>query len=485
MAYELTQKVTLTNLLSDPSFENEGWVAKSNCTVSKDTTYSLNGSYSLKIVTGTGSESYIGTTTNPPMVQGHTYYVCIHKYQTTTAINHLQFYWPEAEPSMYSREGLVSIPNTDATANGWYKYSTVNTRSNWSSGNYLFRIDLENLGKAATAWYDNAMLIDLTADFGSGNEPDVEWCDENIEFFIGTKTLSPHLPLYIKQSSQWKPIDKTYIKSNGNWVELNDTELPNHINNNIKYQTNYIWSKSIVDKNIKCLLHGDSLNDSSFYSIPIANTGVTINSTQQHFNNDSLYFNGSAYLTINDTTLCNGTNDWTIDWWEYRTSDVTNAGTITRDGPSGSYNGLLLGYTIKSSNLLQFYAANSATSADWNMISGCNMGSIILNQWVHRCVVRNGSDFYCFENGILKGTATSSESFNATAPIKIGYYAGENYYGYLSEICFRDNAKWISDFTPPIEPYIGFKSIEYVSDKNVNAYPIDGFADDGYYYRLI
>ena len=198
MAYELTQKVTLTNLLSDPSFENEGWVAKSNCTVSKDTTYSLNGSYSLKIVTGTGSESYIGTTTNPPMVQGHTYYVCIHKYQTTTAINHLQFYWPEAEPSMYSREGLVSIPNTDATANGWYKYSTVNTRSNWSSGNYLFRIDLENLGKAATAWYDNAMLIDLTADFGSGNEPDVEWCDENIEFFIGTKTLSPHLPLYIK-----------------------------------------------------------------------------------------------------------------------------------------------------------------------------------------------------------------------------------------------------------------------------------------------
>ena len=293
------------------------------------------------------------------------------------------------------------------------------------------------------------------------------------------------LPLYIKQSSQWKPIDKAYIKNNGNWVELNDTELPNYINSNLKAKHKYVWNKSIVDKNIKCLLHGDSLNDSSFYSVPIVNTGVTINSTQRYFNNDSLYFNGSAYLTINDTTLCNGTNDWTIDWWEYRTSDVTNAGTITRNGPSGSYNGLLLEYTIKSSNLLQFYAANSATSADWNMINGCTMGSIILNQWVHRCVVRNGSNFYCFENGILKGTATSSESFNATAPIQIGYYAGENYYGYLSEICFRDNAKWISDFTPPIEPYIGFKSIEYVSNENINAYPTDDFADDGYYYKRL
>lgn len=42
------------------------------------------------------------------------------------------------------------------------------------------------------------------------------------------------LPLYIKQSSQWKLINKAYVKSDGNWVELNDTELPNYINSNLK-----------------------------------------------------------------------------------------------------------------------------------------------------------------------------------------------------------------------------------------------------------
>ena len=239
MAYELPQKVTLTNLFSDPSFEKLEWTAKSNCTISQDATRFIDGNYSLKIVTNTGAESYIGSTIFPSMVKNHKYYACVHKYQTSSIINNLQFYWPEAEPNM----GSTAITNSSAKANGWYRYSEVDIRSNWNSGTYVFRIDLENNGKAVTAWYDNAMLIDLTAAFGSGNEPDQTWCDENIEFFIGTKTLSPNLPLYIKQSSQWKPINKAYIKNNGVWMELKDTELPNYINSDLTANSQILMIK--------------------------------------------------------------------------------------------------------------------------------------------------------------------------------------------------------------------------------------------------
>lgn len=41
-----------------------------------------------------------------------------------------------------------------------------------------------------TAYYDGYLLVDLTEAFGAGNEPSQEWCDENINWFDGTTTIS-------------------------------------------------------------------------------------------------------------------------------------------------------------------------------------------------------------------------------------------------------------------------------------------------------
>ena len=32
-------------------------------------------------------------------------------------------------------------------------------------------------------------MIDLTEAFGSGNEPDLEWCNANIDYFDGTMVI--------------------------------------------------------------------------------------------------------------------------------------------------------------------------------------------------------------------------------------------------------------------------------------------------------
>ena len=38
-------------------------------------------------------------------------------------------------------------------------------------------------------FFDGLVVIDLTATFGSGNEPDKEWCDRHINYFDGTTII--------------------------------------------------------------------------------------------------------------------------------------------------------------------------------------------------------------------------------------------------------------------------------------------------------
>lgn len=101
----------------------------------------------------------------------------------------MQCYWPIAEP-------LVGIAKVDKTKlNQWQRLSWRNVRSNWNDNQTAqFRFDFEGMASNTIAYIDDAMLIDLTAAFGAGNEPTQEWCDTNIEYFSGNKTIQYEAP---------------------------------------------------------------------------------------------------------------------------------------------------------------------------------------------------------------------------------------------------------------------------------------------------
>lgn len=101
----------------------------------------------------------------------------------------MQCYWPIAEP-------LVGIAKVDKTKlNQWQRLSWHNVRSNWNDNQTAqFRFDFEGMALNTIAYIDDAMLIDLTAAFGAGNEPTQEWCDTNIEYFSGNKTIQYEAP---------------------------------------------------------------------------------------------------------------------------------------------------------------------------------------------------------------------------------------------------------------------------------------------------
>lgn len=86
--------------------------------------------------------------------------------------------------------------NVDSSKiNQWQKLSWRNIRSKWSDNfTHQFRFDFEGMAANTIAYIDDAMLIDLTAAFGAGNEPTQEWCDTNIEYFSGNKTIQYEAP---------------------------------------------------------------------------------------------------------------------------------------------------------------------------------------------------------------------------------------------------------------------------------------------------
>lgn len=86
--------------------------------------------------------------------------------------------------------------NVDSSKiNQWQKLSWRNIRSKWSDNfTHQFRFDFEGMAANTIAYIDDAMLIDLTAAFGTGNEPTQEWCDTNIEYFSGNKTIQYEAP---------------------------------------------------------------------------------------------------------------------------------------------------------------------------------------------------------------------------------------------------------------------------------------------------
>ena len=157
----------------------------------------------------------------------------------------------------------------------------------------------------------------------------------------------------------------------------------------------------------------------------------------------AITFNGtSQYLTVPDSASQRvGTSSFTIEAWVFVT--ITDTNPIYSKG-ADSTEGIYFGVQ-NSTNLAEFQQANTdlivATTA------------VVLNQWTHIAVSRNGTSLRLFINGILQGTVTNSTNFSQTAAGRIGRGRGTstNYWrGRISN--FRlviGTAVYTASFTPP------------------------------------
>lgn len=194
----------LTNLIPYPDMEGSGWDSGNGVSYSTERAYA--GTRSLKMVGTSGSaETTCNTAADVQLNNAHFYYAAVFGWQDTkTNGARVGFYWPIAEPSFND-----NIPVGDAGQ--WVRYSATNNRSGFANGGYPFRLDWNNGGTEGTIYYDGAMLIDLTAEFGSGNEPNKEWCDKHIYFTASGQVCV----LDMDETSTVNQVKKAYIGIGG------------------------------------------------------------------------------------------------------------------------------------------------------------------------------------------------------------------------------------------------------------------------------
>ena len=131
-----------------------------------------------------------------------------------------------------------------------------------------------------------------------------------------------------------------------------------------------------------------------------------------------MYFDGNGdYVSIpynQDINITSG--NFTVEGWIYFNS-VAAGQHIFTNYSSGSNFSLAL-YTNAAGTLNYFLGSNGTT---FNIASAILMGNVVVGQWYHFALVRSGSTFTPYLNGVAGTTATSSSNlFNGSVPYTLG-----------------------------------------------------------------
>jgi len=210
-------------------------------------------------------------------------------------------------------------------------------------------------------------------------------------------------------------------------------------------------SSTGVDIYTELMLHlNNSAIDASQNNYSITNTNVTFSNSSPEFGGTYYgVFGASSVLALPSNTFNFGSGNFTIDLWINPTSlSGTNEGVFQHY--DGGNNEVL--FYLNSDGSLQFIDYESSYQINFSTAAG----AIITGSWQHVALVRNGTNFTIYVNGVSKATTTSSHTLvSITSSPHIGYVYGSSNYinGSVSEYRISNIARWTSNFTPSTTPY--------------------------------
>ena len=165
----------------------------------------------------------------------------------------------------------------------------------------------------------------------------------------------------------------------------------------------------------------------------------------------SIFFNGTTNGNLsvaNDIDFRLRTGDFTIEWFQYQQA----LNLYPRVFSIGSYPSQSIAQSIESGN-----------NALYAWISGANLMtntfSSNLGKWTHVAFCRQGTNFYCFVNGVQVGsTLTNSTDFNNTTDVvRIGNESAMStdaaFNGYITNFRWtKGQALYTANFSVPTRP---------------------------------
>lgn len=213
----------------------------------------------------------------------------------------------------------------------------------------------------------------------------------------------------------------------------------------------------MITKNTIFSLRGDTLLDSSAY-----NTQITLNGgfSEAQIVDDEINgipvkcvdFNNVGYLsfTLDGSFLV---EPFTIEWWEYdnKTRTATSSVFTNMISSATANDSFGIGNTSTSSaNSNKLYVAKSGGGY---FVQDFKIGNDTFNEWVHRAIVFDGSEYKAYENGKLFGTVTSKNTCNIKHNFQMGRWRATN--GALGKKIYNFRVEkgvlYESDFIPSVK----------------------------------
>jgi hypothetical protein len=207
------------------------------------------------------------------------------------------------------------------------------------------------------------------------------------------------------------------------------------------------------------LLHGDGTNGSTTItdSSPSPKTVTAVGNAQINttvtdpFGRTGagvLAFDGTGdYLTIS-SGLPQGTEDFTIEWWENLAATNVNCPVFRFSVESRS--------GIKTGNgVIQFFIA---------ITNSINVGYTYVTTagWQHIAITRSSGVVRMFASGVLLTNAIANDFQSVSIPVSLDSFIGRawtdfytlDFSGYLDDIRItRGIARYTANFTPPTAPF--------------------------------
>jgi hypothetical protein len=173
-----------------------------------------------------------------------------------------------------------------------------------------------------------------------------------------------------------------------------------------------------------------------------------ISTTQSKFGGSSIAFDGNGdYLILPDSTKENlrfGTGDFTIEFWAWKSANGTSGfDTPISVGSTGNFNS---GFAVELSASRGFcFLYDAAVRISFSLNPNDST-------WHHYAVVRNGSTFALYRDGVQLTTATLTPTLGITgfANIANGANGTTFFNGYIDDLrVTRGFARYTANFTPP------------------------------------
>ena len=176
------------------------------------------------------------------------------------------------------------------------------------------------------------------------------------------------------------------------------------------------------------------------------------------FYGSSGFFDGTGdYLSIpDDADFDLGTSNFTIEGFVYVTATSGSLQTFIAKG-TGNNNQASYHIALTTGGTWVYYLSGNGST--WSIASAITIGTNVLNTWQHIALVRNGSTFTPYFNGVAGTPTTSSTAlFDSNKIFSVGAddIGNSLLTGYIQDVrVYKGVAKYTANFTPPGNPNNG------------------------------